>query len=128
MPAWAAVDSPDDDGLVSAEDGWVVAVCPEGAVSVEGGWLRLGDAEVSVADVCCDAVLAVLVPLWVVEVAEDVADEDDAAAESGFTTTYRDFPASQRAHVSASAGRTSKRPTPPSQQPWAPAQQKDVSF
>ena len=60
MPAWAAVDSPDDDDEPdSAEDGWVVAVWPEAAVSVEGGWLRLGDAEVSVADVCCDVELSV---------------------------------------------------------------------
>ncbi len=79
----------------------------------------------SVADVSeRDALLAVLAELLeVADVVETVDEDDELVVASGVATEYRVFELSHTAHVLGCAGRTSKRPTPPSQQPPTPAQQ-----
>ncbi len=79
---------------------------------------------VSVADVSeRDALPVVLAALEVADEVE-IADEDDELdVGSGVTTEYSVFELSHTAHVLGCAGRTSKRPTPESQQPICVAQQ-----
>ena len=123
MPAWAAVDKPDD--WPGSVDGWLVVDCPGGPVSVEARVpVPLDCVEALGADVVCSEAWLVVLALVALEVVEEVKEvEDEAAVEIGVLTTYFVFASSQRAHVKGSAGRISSRPSPELQQLAAPAQQ-----